>query len=205
VKRLRLSRDQRRWLAVKGRILGRKWLRETGTLFTPDTILRWHRTLLAQEWDYRQRRKSPRRPRVRQETVDLVLRLAQENVSWGYDKIRGAPANLGHKISAQTVGKILRDKGIEPASDRRRQTTCKSFIRAHGNAVRQFLADYHAERNHRGLANRLIDPAKEVRQSRGEVQCRERLGSLLRYYYRHAARGRSSQASRAESWDRATP
>jgi transposase InsO family protein len=54
-------------------------------------------------------------------------------------------------------------------------------------AIRQFLGHYHAERNHQGLGNQLIDPGEEVGQSPGEVQCRERLGGLLRYYYRDAA------------------
>jgi hypothetical protein len=55
-KRILLNDDQRRRLAVKGRILGRKRLGEVGTLFTPDTILRWHRTLVAKKWDYSERR-----------------------------------------------------------------------------------------------------------------------------------------------------
>ena len=55
------------------------------------------------------------------------------------------------------------------------------------NAVRQFLEHYHAERNHQGLENRLIDPGEDVGRAGGEVQCRERLGGLLRYYYRDAA------------------
>ncbi len=63
-KRILLNDDQRRRLAVKGRILGRKRLLEIGTLFTPDTILRWHRTLVAKKWDYSQRRKSVGRPRI---------------------------------------------------------------------------------------------------------------------------------------------
>ena len=83
-KRLLLTDDQRRLLAVKGKSLGRKTLMELTTIVTPDTILRWHRTLVAQKWDYSQRRKEkPGRPRVRQVIVDLVLRFARENPSWG--------------------------------------------------------------------------------------------------------------------------
>ena len=76
-----LTHDQRRRLAVKGKILGRKRLEELGTLFTPDTILRWHRTLVANK------RKSPDRPRLSQEVTDLVLKMAQKNPTWGYDRI----------------------------------------------------------------------------------------------------------------------
>jgi hypothetical protein len=54
-------------------------------------------------------------------------------------------------------------------------------------AAVSFLAHYHAERNHQGLDNRLIDPDEEVGRIAGEVECRERLGGILRYYYRKAA------------------
>jgi len=134
-KRILLNDDQRRLLAVKGKALGRKALTELTTIVTPDTILRWHRTLVAKKWDYSERRKSVGRPRVRQEIVDLVIRLARENVTWGYDKIRGALANLGHTISDQTVGDILRAHGIEPAPDRKRQTTWKTFLKAHWDCL----------------------------------------------------------------------
>ena len=134
-KRILLNDDQRRRLAVKGKILGRKRLEEFGTLFTPDTILRWHRTLVAKKWDYSTRRKSVGRPRVRKDIVDLVIRLARENPSWGYGRIQGALANLGHHVSDQTVGNILKEHGIEPAPDRQRQTTWKEFIKSHWDVL----------------------------------------------------------------------
>jgi hypothetical protein len=127
-KRILLNDDQRRRLAVKGKVLGRKRLQEVGTLFTPDTILRWHRMLIAKKWDFSERRKSVGRPPVAQEVVDLVLRFARENPSWGYDRIQGALANVGHQISDQTVGNILKDHGIEPAPERKRQTTWATFL-----------------------------------------------------------------------------
>jgi len=70
--------------------------------FTPvkgAEYFQWHRMLVAKRWDYSERRKSVGRPRVKQEIVDLVLRFARENPSWGYDKIQGALANLGHNVS----------------------------------------------------------------------------------------------------------
>ena len=95
-KRLLLTDDQRRLLAVKGKSLGRKALMELTTIVTPDTILRWHRTLVAQKWDYSDRKtKKPGRPRIRQVIVDLILRFAAENPGWGYDRIQGALANVG--------------------------------------------------------------------------------------------------------------
>ena len=108
-KRLRLTDDQRRRLAVPGKSLGRKLLGEIGTLVTPDTILRWHRRLIAEKWDYTARRQNqPGRPPITAELLELVLRIAQENLSWGYDRIQGALANLGHNVSDTTVGNILR-------------------------------------------------------------------------------------------------
>ncbi len=90
-KRILLSDDQRRRLAVKGKVLGRKQLEQLGTLFTPDTILRWHRELVARKWDYsQQRNKKPGRPPVSAEVEELVLRMARENPTWGYDRIQGA-------------------------------------------------------------------------------------------------------------------
>ena len=79
-KRIILSDDQRRRLAVKGKVLGRKRLEEIGGLFTPDTILRWHRELIARKWDYSDRRQTPLgRPPVTDEVRELVLKMAREN------------------------------------------------------------------------------------------------------------------------------
>ncbi len=95
-KRVLLNDDQRRRLAVKGKFLGRRLLQEFGTIFTPDTILRWHRRLVAWKWNYSKRRKSTMgRPRIRQVIVDFVLRCARENPTWGYDRIQGALATVG--------------------------------------------------------------------------------------------------------------
>ena len=135
-KRILLNDDQRRRLAVKGRILGRKRLEEVGTLFTPDTILRWHRMLIAKKWDYTARReKKPGRPPITDTVKKLVVRLARENPTWGYDRIQGALANLGHQVSDQTVGNILKEYGIEPAPARKRQTSWKTFIQAHWDVL----------------------------------------------------------------------
>ena len=317
-KRILLTDDQRRRLAVKGKVLGRKMLAEVGAVFTPDTILRWHRQLVAQKWDYSAKRKQqPGRPRIRQEIVDLVLHMAKENTSWGYDRIQGALANVGYHISDRTVGNILKAHGIEPAPDRQRTGCWKTFLKAHWDvlaavdfttvevwskgglltfyllfvlelntrrvylagittspdgrwmkqiaknlsdfdgfligkqyllldrdgkfcpafrqilkdegieplllpprspnmnayierfmrsiksecldkmiffgddslrrAVRTYLDHYHAERNHQGLDNKLIASSDEVGSREGTVQCRERLGGMLNYYYRQAA------------------
>jgi putative transposase len=318
-KRILLNDDQRRRLAVKGKILGRKLLLEIATIVTPDTILRWHRQLVAQKWDYSDlRKKRPGRPGVSEEVTQLVLQMARDNPSWGYDRIQGALSDIGHEISDTTVGNILRANGIEPAPERKRRTTWKTFLKAHWevlgaidfttievwtkgglvtyyllfvmeiatrrvhfagcslspdeawmmqigrnltdafdgflngkryvlmdrdgkfcpafreilkyedikplqlpprspnlnahverfhrslkdeclnrmiffgekslrSAVSTFLEHFHKERNHQGLGNRLIESGQEVGLRDGEVLCRERLGGMLRYYYRKAA------------------
>jgi hypothetical protein len=317
-KRILLSDDQRRRLAVKGKILGRKRLEEVGTLFTPDTILRWHRMLVAKKYDYSERRHKVGRPVLAKEVVQLVLQMARENPSWGYDRIAGAVQNLGHDISDQSVGNILKEHGIEPAPTRARTTSWLTFLKAHWDvlaaidfttievwtkgglvtfyllfvmelktrrvhlagctvhpdetwmkqiarnltnvedgflngkryllmdrdtkfcesfrgllddegiepvrlpakspnlnahlerfmrsikseclnrmiffgenslrrAVREYLSHFHRERNHQGLENKIINPGKEVGQIAGKSECRERLGGILRYYYRDAA------------------
>ena len=135
-KRLLLTDDQRRLLAVKGKSLGRKALMELTTIVTPDTILRWHRTLVAQKWDYSDRKnKQAGRPKIRQVIVDLILRFAKENPTWGYDRIQGALANVGYHISDTTVGNVLKQHGIEPAPDRKRQTTWKTFVKSHWDVL----------------------------------------------------------------------
>jgi putative transposase len=123
-RRILVTDDQRRRLAVKGKVLGRKVFESVGTLFTPDTILRWHRLLVAKKWAFSDRAKmKPGRPPVADEIQALVVRLASENTTWGYDRIQGALANVGHTLSDATVGNILKKHGIEPAPDRKRQTT----------------------------------------------------------------------------------
>ena len=113
-KRILLTDRQRRVLAAKGKALGRRTLMELTTIVTPDTILRWHRRLIAEKWEFSDRRKkAPGRPSVPGEVARLVLRMAMENPTWGYDRIQGARANLGHEISDTTVGNMIIDPGDE--------------------------------------------------------------------------------------------
>ncbi len=130
-KRLLLTDAQRRLLAVKGKSLGRKALMELTAIVTPDTIMRRHRQLAAKKWDHSDQRKSVGRPRSGPVIVDLIRRFAKENPTWGYDRIQGALANVGYHISDQTVGNTLQEHGIEPAPDRKRQTTWKTFLKSH--------------------------------------------------------------------------
>jgi putative transposase len=131
-RRLLLTDDQRRRLAVKGKILGHKRLGQVAVLAAPDTILRWYRELVPQKPSRRRPgRKRPGRPPLATSIRPLVVRMASENPRWGYDRICGAMANLGLKVSASSVGNILRAHGIEPSPCRQRQTTWATFLQAH--------------------------------------------------------------------------
>ena len=277
----------------------------------------WHRKLIANKYDGSDHRK-PGRPRTSADIEALVVRMAEDNRSWGYDRIQGAMANLGYDLSPSGIAKILKRHGIAPAPDRVRKTTWKEFISRHTNqiaatdfftieiwtmkglqrflvlffielssrrvqlggiakcpdglwmeqiarnltdcedgflrrnrylihdrdplytrsflntlaqsgiesvklppsspnlnafaerfvrlikedcldrmiffgedslhsAVREYLAHYHAERNHQGLGNRLIEPLKGTGNPTGDVHRTERLGGMLNYYFRDAA------------------
>jgi putative transposase len=129
--RVRLTDGERKTLAEIGKKLGKQALEEVATIVKPETILTWHRTLVAQKFDGSQRRPAPGRPKIDQELEAVVVRMAQENRSWGYDRIVGALANLGYTISDQTVGNILKRHGLPPAPERQTTTTWKTFIRTH--------------------------------------------------------------------------
>jgi transposase InsO family protein len=129
--RLRLSDPERTTLAEIGKRLGRKALAQVACVAKPDTILAWHRRLIAQKFDGSKRRSYPGRPRIDPKLEALIIRMAQENSSWGYDRIGGALANLGYHVSDQTVGNVLERHGLAPAPKRRQNTTWKEFIRRH--------------------------------------------------------------------------
>ena len=310
---LQLWDGDRRRLAVLGERLGRRVLAEVASLVTPDTILRWHRELIAHKWTYGSPRQG--RPGVQVEIRRLVIRMALENPSWGYTRIQGALKNLGHRVARATVARVLKEQGIPPSRERPMQW--RTFLRAHWSALlaadffttevwtvrglvtyytvfvielhsrrihllgstpypdeafviqtmrhltdpvdgllhapsvlicdrdrkwsvavqhfletagvrivqspfgapncnayaerfvraikeecldrmiplgerhlrrtmAEFVAHYHAERNHQGLGNELIDPSDQLLASCGLVRRRQRLGGILSFYYRAA-------------------
>jgi hypothetical protein len=316
--RLRLSDSEKKTLAEIGYRLGRKALEDVANAAKPDTILGWYRKLVARKFDGSKARRKVGRPKVVDDIEQFILRMARENPSWGYDRIVGALANLGHEVSDQTVGNVLRRHGIPPAPQRKHTTTWAAFIRAHlavlagtdffsvevftlhglvtyyilffihletrrvniagitvhpderwmqqiarnvtmdgwgalqgcryllhdrdtkytqsfcaiiesgqvktlalparspnlnayaerwvrsvkeeclsklilfgERSLRQALSEYvshfHAERNHQGRGNVLLFPQNYAKRARGSIQCRERLGGLLRFYDREAA------------------
>jgi putative transposase len=129
--KLRLSNSERRTLAEIGKRLGRKLLSDVACVAKPDTILGWYRRLIARKFDGSKHRSYPGRPRIHPEVEALIVEMAQENTTWGYDRIAGALANLGHQVSDQTVGNVLRRHGIPTAPKRSQTTTWKDFISAH--------------------------------------------------------------------------
>lgn len=317
-RRLLLSDPQKKTLAEIGHRLGLKALVDVAHAAKPETILGWYRKLVVQKFDGSQVRRHVGRPQISHEVEQLIVRMAMENCDWGYDRIAGALANLGHTVSDQTIGNILRRHDIPPASQRKRTTTWASFIRTHlavlagtdffsvpvltlrgvvtyyvlffirldsrtveiagitvhpherwmqqiarnvtmeewgflhkcrylihdrdtkytqsfraiiesgqvqtmslpahspnlnayaerwvrsvkeeclsklilfgegslRRALQNYLAHYHAERNHQGKGNVLLFPQMTQSPREEPVQCRERLGGLLRYYHRQAA------------------
>jgi len=127
----RLQDGERKALAEKGKPLG-QLLPDVLTIVQPATLLKWHRQLVARKWDFSRRRKTkPGRPSILAEIEELVLQFARENPGWGYDRIVGALANVGHQVSDQTVGNILKRHGLGPAPERKRNTTWAAFIRRH--------------------------------------------------------------------------
>jgi putative transposase len=315
--RILFTDGQRRCLATKAKVIGRRQLAALGTIVTPDTLLRWYRQLVASKYDGSTSRK-PGRPKTAAEIEKLVLDMASNNPGWGYTRICGALYNLGHVIGRNTVKRILLDNGIDPAPLRSKGMSWSTFLKAHWgaiaatdffsvevltraglvryfvlfiidlqtrrvevagivqqpngrwiqqiarnltdvdtgflngsrylihdrdplfteafrthlgsagvetvklparspnlnsyaerfvrsikseclaqiiplgerhlrNTVAEYTEHYHTERNHQGLDNQLIQKLRDDAPTKGNVECRERLGGLLRYYYRPAA------------------
>jgi putative transposase len=132
-RRLRFNDDQRRRLAVRAKAIGH-WLRKETPIVTWETLLAWHRKLIAQKYDGSQRR-SPGRPRTVAEIEALVVRMARENRDWGYSRIEGALSNLGHKLGRTTIAEILKRNGIEPPPERQKKTTWKEFLARHWDVL----------------------------------------------------------------------
>jgi hypothetical protein len=129
--RLRLSDPERATLAEIGKRLGRKALSGIACVAKPETILAWYRKLIARKFDGSKYRDYPGRPRISREIEALILRFARENSGWGYDRMAGALFNLGHEVSDQTVGNVLRRHGVAPAPRRTQTYLWRDFIAAH--------------------------------------------------------------------------
>jgi len=133
-RRLRFTDDQRRRLAAKAKRLGRKVLAEVATIVTPETLLAWHRKLIAIKYDGSAHRM-PGRPPTRAEISRLVIRIAEENRGWGYLRIQAVLANLGHSVARTTIANILKRHGIARGPERIKQTTWKEFLKCHWDQI----------------------------------------------------------------------
>ncbi len=153
--RLQFTDSQRRRLATKARKLGRKVLAGIDPIVTPDTLLRWYRNLVARKYDGSGARNAGR-PRTARSIEQLVVRMARENPSWGYTRIRGAMRNLGHEVGRNTIRRMLATHGIEPASTRRKGMSWETFLKLHWGAIA--AADFFAVEvlTHAGLIRFLV-------------------------------------------------
>jgi putative transposase len=135
-RRLRLTDTERRRLAALAHPIGRIHLKTMATLVTPDILMRWYRQLIARKFDGSQHRQRLGRPPVAEEIERLTVQMAEENPRWGYRRIQGALANLGHRIDAITVRNILRRHHMEPAPQRRKAGMCwTQFLKLHWEAL----------------------------------------------------------------------
>jgi putative transposase len=123
VKPPRFNSHERIRLAKIGKRIGLKALKEISCIVKPETILEWFRELVATKFDGSKFRKTVGRPRIAHELEALILRIAEENPTWGYDRIVGALSNLGYKVSDQTIGNVLKRNGISPVPNRVQDTT----------------------------------------------------------------------------------
>jgi len=129
-RRLRFTDDDRRRLAARAYRVGRAALREIATIATPDTLLRWHRRMIAQKWTYT---SQPGRRGIMLEIRRLVVRMAEENPTWGYTRIQGALKNVGHRVGRSTIRRILKAAGLPPVPER--PTSWQAFLKAHWGVI----------------------------------------------------------------------
>lgn len=132
-RRLRFTNEERRMLALAGEPVGRAALRDIATLASPETLLRWYRELVAQKYSApsHKRHASPKRNSIEEH----VIRMARENPTWGYTRIRGALRNIGLDVGRSTIARILKSNGLDPAPERVRIPSWKTFLEAHRGAV----------------------------------------------------------------------
>ena len=161
-RRLRLTDEERR-LAMKGRALGRKLLAECANFVTPETILAWHRKLVARKWTFR--RRTIGRPSISQDVRALIVEMASNDSNWDIEVSETGSAISGHQVSRATVGSVLREHGIEPAPKRRKGMSW--------NVLESALAPIGGHRLHdrRGLdERRLGDSLRCIRHGTGNEE-----------------------------------
>jgi len=132
-KQIRFTDAERRRLATKAKTLGWGKLKDLCPIVTPDTLLHWHRQLVADKYDGSKQRRRVGRAPTKVEIRKLVIRIAEENSTWGYTRIKGALMNIGHAVGRTTIARILKEEGIDPAP--KRSMTWSTFLQAHWNVI----------------------------------------------------------------------
>ncbi len=130
-RRLQLTDDRRRRLAAKGKVIGRRLLASVATIVTPDTILRWHRQLIAMKWTHLTKRVG--RPGIMRAIRKLIVRMATDNSIWGSCGIQGELKKLDHRVARSTIATTLKEHGIAPTPQR--TTSWRTFLRTHANVI----------------------------------------------------------------------
>jgi hypothetical protein len=133
-KRILLNDRQKMRLSRLGKRLGRKVLEDACCIFSPDTILRWHRSLVAKKYDGSKNRK-PGRKRITLELEQLIIMFARKNKTWGSRRIKGALKYLGYKICHTTIDNVLKRNGYDPSPDRGRKTRWSEFLKSHWESL----------------------------------------------------------------------
>ena len=131
-RKLRLTDDRRRRLAARAKVLGRKALDRVATIITPDSLMRWHRRLIAAKWTYRAKNRVGRAGLMKA-IAALIVWMARANSTWGYCRIQGELRAVGHRVASTTIANVLKANGTEPAPDR--PSSWWSFPKAHWDRV----------------------------------------------------------------------
>ena len=183
---LRLTDAQRRRLAVRGQKLGRRILAQVAGIVTPDTILRWYRRLIARKYDGSARRRRGR-PITPREVADLVVRMAVENPPWGYTRIRDP-------LYTRVFGEILTGGWVQPIRLPPKSPNLNAYAERFVRSIKEECLSRvvplgEAPVRHQGRDNQLLQRPPPPVNPDADVERRERLGGLLSFYYREAARG----------------
>ena len=117
--RVPMTDDERIRLAKLGKRLGKNALMDVAAIVAPETILSWYWRLVAKKYDGSANRGKIGRPRIDETLEKLILQIAVENRTWGYDRISGALSNLGYEVSDETVANVLRRNGVAPSGGRK--------------------------------------------------------------------------------------
>ena len=134
-KRILLNISQKRRLAAAAVRLPGQLLREVGTLFSPDTLLKWHRWLIARKYDGSASRKPGPVPTKQRMIRELVLRMGEENPDWGYGRMYGELKKLGYKVHWQTVRRVMLDHGLLDDPDKPPKTSWKTLLASHWESI----------------------------------------------------------------------